>query len=328
MIIQCDKCHAKFKIDDSKVTPQGVKVRCKKCRNIFVVKRPEEEAKGAFEDLRIEELFKEEGVEEKPKPEEGPAEEEREEGFSWTGIEVEARGPEEEKAPPEEEFHFPSGPVEEEEKKELKSPEEAGKATSVEQKESEAREERVEVVKETQEGVAEEKIPSEGLPSSRSKILLIVLLLLLLIVLGLLATGRVTVINQWISGLLGKGSRKVTLPNKEFLGKLKSYYVVNEKEGVIFVVEGVIANPESVELPLQRIRVTILDKDGRPLQERFVLLGKVIPKDKLSQLPRDEIEGRLKRGTKTVPPNSSLPFMAVFYQVPTDLSEFVVEVEG
>ncbi|MBI5328748.1 MAG: zinc-ribbon domain-containing protein [Deltaproteobacteria bacterium] len=37
MIIQCDACKTKFRLDDSKVTAKGVKVRCTKCQNIFVV---------------------------------------------------------------------------------------------------------------------------------------------------------------------------------------------------------------------------------------------------------------------------------------------------
>ena len=39
MVIQCDKCQSKFKLDDSKVTEKGVKVRCTKCKNIFTVKK-------------------------------------------------------------------------------------------------------------------------------------------------------------------------------------------------------------------------------------------------------------------------------------------------
>ncbi|MBI5048862.1 MAG: zinc-ribbon domain-containing protein [Deltaproteobacteria bacterium] len=37
MIVQCDVCKTKFRLDDSKVTAKGVKVRCTKCQNIFVV---------------------------------------------------------------------------------------------------------------------------------------------------------------------------------------------------------------------------------------------------------------------------------------------------
>jgi predicted Zn finger-like uncharacterized protein len=38
MIVQCDQCNAKFRLDDAKVKDGGVKVRCSKCKNIFVVK--------------------------------------------------------------------------------------------------------------------------------------------------------------------------------------------------------------------------------------------------------------------------------------------------
>lgn len=60
MIIQCDKCLSKFKLDDSKVTPQGVKVKCKKCSNIFVVypEKPEEEFKIEFQEEPLKETPK------------------------------------------------------------------------------------------------------------------------------------------------------------------------------------------------------------------------------------------------------------------------------
>lgn len=43
MIIQCDKCQTKFRLDDSKVKGAGVKVRCTKCQNVFIVTPPIEE---------------------------------------------------------------------------------------------------------------------------------------------------------------------------------------------------------------------------------------------------------------------------------------------
>jgi predicted Zn finger-like uncharacterized protein len=39
MIIQCDQCNTKFKLDDEKVPDKGVKVRCAKCKNIFLVQK-------------------------------------------------------------------------------------------------------------------------------------------------------------------------------------------------------------------------------------------------------------------------------------------------
>ncbi|CAG0966411.1 hypothetical protein GEOBC_01022 [Geobacteraceae bacterium] len=39
MIIQCAQCKARFRLDDSKISDAGIKVRCSKCKHIFVVKR-------------------------------------------------------------------------------------------------------------------------------------------------------------------------------------------------------------------------------------------------------------------------------------------------
>ncbi|MBC8017044.1 MAG: zinc-ribbon domain-containing protein [Verrucomicrobia bacterium] len=44
MIIQCEQCQTKFKLDDSKVPDKGVKVRCAKCRHVFSVVREQAEA--------------------------------------------------------------------------------------------------------------------------------------------------------------------------------------------------------------------------------------------------------------------------------------------
>lgn len=44
MIIQCEKCQTRFRLDDSRVTDRGVKVRCTKCKHVFKVQKEEQEA--------------------------------------------------------------------------------------------------------------------------------------------------------------------------------------------------------------------------------------------------------------------------------------------
>lgn len=39
MIVQCEQCRTKFRLDDGKVSDRGVKVRCAKCRHVFTVQR-------------------------------------------------------------------------------------------------------------------------------------------------------------------------------------------------------------------------------------------------------------------------------------------------
>ena len=43
MIIQCEQCQTRFRLDDSKVTVKGVKVRCAKCKHVFTVRKEEPE---------------------------------------------------------------------------------------------------------------------------------------------------------------------------------------------------------------------------------------------------------------------------------------------
>ncbi len=43
MIIQCEKCQTRFRLDDSRVSDKGAKVRCTKCKHVFTVRKEEPE---------------------------------------------------------------------------------------------------------------------------------------------------------------------------------------------------------------------------------------------------------------------------------------------
>jgi len=47
MIIQCEQCRTKFRLDDEKVSDRGVKVRCAKCRHVFTVRKDAEQVEAA-----------------------------------------------------------------------------------------------------------------------------------------------------------------------------------------------------------------------------------------------------------------------------------------
>jgi predicted Zn finger-like uncharacterized protein len=49
MIIQCEKCTTKFRLDDSRVTDAGVRVRCSRCSHTFVVRRESPDGYGDFD---------------------------------------------------------------------------------------------------------------------------------------------------------------------------------------------------------------------------------------------------------------------------------------
>jgi predicted Zn finger-like uncharacterized protein len=46
MIIQCQKCQTRFRLDDSRVTDKGVKVRCTKCKHVFTVLKEQPEVES------------------------------------------------------------------------------------------------------------------------------------------------------------------------------------------------------------------------------------------------------------------------------------------
>jgi len=45
MIVLCEKCKKKYRIDDNKISKKGLKVKCSNCKHIFHVKRKEESSK-------------------------------------------------------------------------------------------------------------------------------------------------------------------------------------------------------------------------------------------------------------------------------------------
>jgi predicted Zn finger-like uncharacterized protein len=51
MVIQCDQCNTKFKLDDSKLKDEIVKVRCSKCKHIFEVRRDSKHEEPDFESI-------------------------------------------------------------------------------------------------------------------------------------------------------------------------------------------------------------------------------------------------------------------------------------
>ena len=43
MIVQCGKCQTKYNLPDAKIPEAGAKVKCSKCGNVFMAKKPQPE---------------------------------------------------------------------------------------------------------------------------------------------------------------------------------------------------------------------------------------------------------------------------------------------
>ena len=120
--------------------------------------------------------------------------------------------------------------------------------------------------------------------------------------------------------------RKVELKN------VKQYYVANEKAGNLFVVEGKAVN--KFAKPKERIKVEVILYDGtnNVLTSQAFLCGNVLSQFQLQVQTEKEIRdglssevGILSNNT-FIRPGASTPFMAVFFQPPAGVKEFMVKV--
>ncbi|MFQ5900489.1 MAG: zinc-ribbon domain-containing protein [Thermodesulfobacteriota bacterium] len=325
MIIKCNKCAAKFKVDDSKIPDKGAKIRCKKCQHIFKVEKPQTTA-----------------AEQKPvefvSPTTLPPVNEKEEGHDKT----------QEPQPTSEVEHggfwgadlTGSGEPSEEEVKEVmqKTGEEEPSLSGFETDFGISKEVEKEDIREEdpfKDSLQNEFIASEeGTPNvshikkSRIPSLKNVLLLILLLV---IAGGGIYFGSDFVSNMFRStsGNTESSEQNGTLgLSRLKGYYHDNKQSGRFFVVEGRLINPWNFPIISDKVKGTIFDNNGKKMQEKTVSSGVVLTKNQLNELSAENIETAFKSQYEktTVEAGKSLPFMIVFFNVPNDLSEFLVEV--
>lgn len=110
---------------------------------------------------------------------------------------------------------------------------------------------------------------------------------------------------------------------------LKGYYVVNKKEGRVFVIEGKLVNPWNFPTSSKSVKGSVFDGNGVKVSEKLIFPNIIFSKQQLRELSPFDLEKTLSQ-TKNVDlaPGTSLPFMVVFSNVPGNLSEFEAEVSG
>ena len=120
--------------------------------------------------------------------------------------------------------------------------------------------------------------------------------------------------------------RKIELKN------VKQYYVPNEKVGNLFVVEGKAVNKFSKPKEQIKVEVILYDATNNVLTSQAFLCGNVLSQFQLQVQTEKEIKdglgsevGVLSNNT-FIRPGASTPFMAVFFQPPSEVKEFMVKV--
>jgi predicted Zn finger-like uncharacterized protein len=142
-----------------------------------------------------------------------------------------------------------------------------------------------------------------------------------LLVFGLLIYG---------SGIIGggnadpKGTRQIT-----FTG-ISGYFLKNDHDGVIYVVQGLARNGYQDRRGHIRIKAALYDGAGEAVQEQLVYAGNIFSREDLQRTSLKEITAALaapvEEGSRSVVrPGATVPFMAVFGNLPKSLGEFSLE---
>ena len=319
MIITCASCLTKFNLDDSRISPKGVKVRCSRCHHVFYVVPPPETKEEVMEDFESFAKFHEDlimpGEESTPKP---GREEERREPFP----------PQKEEEP----LHKPKPP-------ETAAPEQEEDAFLFGEKELKETEGMEEGFLEREEKTEVKPSKSKELVRKRPAPLLAILFVLLLLVFGLF--------YLWTEmGSGGKPSPYLEMPGQKIkevwnriwgtekggltIGDLTGY---EERAGDIslFIIEGRVSNQSRFTKKQIKVKVLIFDQDKTKLAEKEAICGRILSRQELKSQPPAFFKGEMVIKPQTekemvVSSGKVAPFMVIFRDPLGQGKEFKVEI--
>jgi len=326
MLIQCEKCHTIFNLDETLLKKGGSKVRCSRCRDVFMAYPSVHGDKDAVEDAPVPSTEPETeiidqlilmGDEEKPPGIAGkdkaleadldsvygdvlsepvPDLEKMGQGmFEETGSEKNRLDSEQESVPYNEDIEPP------------------GKTDS-------------------------KKKPSKG----GLRTVLLAILLVILCGAAAMTYWKPELIQPYLSlESLEPYLSFLKTPEKEKpadagvrllqLESVAGSFVDSHKSGQFFVIRGTVHSQYPKPRSHILIKGSILDNTGKVIESRVAYAGNTFTEEELKTLSVEEILKAMKnrdgmaRQNFNVPSGSSIPFMIVFDNLPDTLSEFAVE---
>lgn len=340
MIIACPECSTKFNVDSDRIPDAGAKVRCARCKHVFLAEKPLVQEPPSLEEV---ETFQAESVSDESFSETVAEESD----FSYDRFqELDSSSTEEE------DFTFGA-----EAEAAKNSDDSAGEpvstiekvfATADEQKDSLV--EAVEVPAATDEEVAsvftvaeespaEPEFPSQPVPEKKGGAISSIIRILLLLILGILIIGGVFVymngtdqLNQTIQQIFGQQIDQPVQTGQITLGELEGKFIQNEQAGELFLIRGEAINNFTESRAAIQVKGVIFDQNGKPLLQKTVFCGNSIDDDKLLTLSFSELEEIMgnqfgnELSNMKIDSEQSIPFDIVFKDLPKNLSEFSVKV--
>jgi hypothetical protein len=123
----------------------------------------------------------------------------------------------------------------------------------------------------------------------------------------------------------GTGVSRLTLKS------VGGYFVESSKAGQLFVIKGTVTNHNPKSRSFILIKGSLLDDNGKTVRSKMAYAGNTFKEKQIKEMPLEKINKALKNrvGIKrinvNVKPQSTLPFMIIFGNLPQNISEFTVE---
>ena len=343
MIVTCASCLTKFSLDDSRIPPQGAKVRCSRCQHVFHVVPPapfDEEIVEDFESFaKSHEEVIEPGRKTKLPPPAPPKAREEIPPLREERMSLEEKEEAEEEDLPKFEDALPVS----EEAAQLAGEEEEEPPLFTEKRETKSSRRIDQKGLWDAEDKAEEKMFPRG-KTLRRKRRGPSLLLALFAVLVLLVYVAFYLWTELESG--GNLGKVVDVPLKQVTGLWDRLWKT-EREGLIigdlngyeeklgelplYVIEGKVKNQSRFTKKYIKVKVVIVDQDKTEVAEKVVLCGPTLSREDLKKLPPGFFESGA--GIKPpaeketmVPADKSISFMVIFKDVSSQAKEFKVQI--
>lgn len=348
MIVKCNSCQTKFRIDPAKITEKGVRVRCTKCSNIFFIEpqipvspppniEPPKEENISFD------------IDEKPYTQPADAKEMSDDKKLAAQWSMDISFDEEKSSPPNEKspigdgddfeifkdsspadsgfsFALESKPAEEPQQTEALAESEPAPYVMSE-KEGHAQGEPPALTEERTDGVQETTFFSDVAVDVQKKRSSLGLWLILLALFTAGIGGAVYMTDSVNTVIRILNMKEQPIKGKFDIVDIKGYYSENAVLGRLFVVEGKIISSYDVSKDVTGIRGKLFNSKGNVIEEKLVSPGVIILSDDLKTVSNQDL-GRLFTNTakSRIPAKGSMPFMVIFTDIPPDTHEFSVEI--
>lgn len=318
MLIQCENCHTIFHLDETRLKPDGSKVRCSRCWQIFMAYPPA--------------VPPQEGRGNETPVARRPTEETPDDTLVSMGVE--------EVTPPEvvkdDDFGADleslltdalAEPGPDLEKEEIATPQrkEGWEETPGPSQEKEALDRDAETP---------ETMPSREKPvKHRLRVVVLAILLALLAGVAAVAYLKPALLDPYLALLKGPEKQKPAELGVRLL-QFKSVagsFVEAANGRQLFVIRGMVHNQYAQPRSHIRVKGSILDNRGKVIESRLSYAGNTFTTEELKALPTEEVlktlgnRDGMARQNFNVPPDATIPFIIVFQNLPDNMSEFAVE---